>query len=501
MNVEFTVEGSPDADAYIIGYWRDGGALGLPDSVPHLISAQAETIVKDKRARGVFSGEIGESATLEISDRGRVRTIIVVGMGDAKEISPLDAEKVGGVAVAALIASGRKSATVAMDFGAVPWELAQHVALGASMRNYRFTKHKRAAVKQRAQVDSLVCLTRAPDQARKGFSQTAGVREGVFLARDLVNEPPNVLNPDTFAEILSASDIPGLTITEVNEQELEQLGMTSILAVGKSSNHAPRLIVMEWRGATDDEAPVALVGKGITFDTGGLIVKPIEQMKPMKGDMAGAAACAGAIAALAKQKAPVNALAVLAVAENSVSAAAYRPSDVIETVRGDTIEITHTDAEGRLALLDALWYATHHFKPQAVVSIGTLGGSGLFGLGTRHGALYCEDEATTKALLGLGEAAGEPLWQLPLFDELDDQLRESDVADLIQAPDFFVHGADSAYVYKLLKPSVSAERWAHLEMCRLEFAREDRPTCPKGATGYGVRLLSSFAASHISSKA
>ncbi|MDO8862000.1 leucyl aminopeptidase family protein [Haliea sp. E1-2-M8] len=497
MNIRFLAASEDLDQALILGVWE-----GRPHPVPDMefvqeYAAGIDAFLKQQFSRDLFSGKAGESAVLPLWTQTGLRNIVFVGLGLPQELSPLRCEIIGGSVAGQLGELFEAHAIVEAGLTDIPGlpdhVMAAHLAIGMQLRNYRYDKWKTPVSKPRSGVlKSVSIVAVGAEEASELYRHHASLVDGISLARDLVNEPPNTLNPATFSSAIEHLRDDGVNIREVSEDELEELGLSAILAVGRSSPARPRLLLLQWQGAHPDEPPVALVGKGITFDTGGLCLKPAEHMKLMKGDMAGAASVAGAIYALARGKVAVNAIGILALAENSVSGDAYRPTDVIRTARGDTIEICHTDAEGRLALLDALWYASQYCKPRAVLSIGTLGGSGLFGLGLKYGALYCENEEMLRDVMESADTSGDLLWRLPVYDEMQEELKASDVADYVQMPDFFTYGADSGYVYQLLKPSVTTDSWAHIEMCRLEFALKDGPTCPRGATGYGVRLLAEY---------
>ncbi|MFO7552576.1 MAG: M17 family peptidase N-terminal domain-containing protein [Haliea sp.] len=503
MNIEFTRHCDLTEVALVVGVWEgETSPAGAPVGGE---SNLVELFLQHQYERGLFTGKLGETVVLPMTVDAGLKTIVLVGLGRASELTPLQCEAIGGAATERLSKLFERKALFNIDFaasGTMPIEVSSgHLALGIKLRNYSYDKWKTDSGRQRATtLSEVIVISEEANRSAAYYQHRSGLVDGIHLARDLVNEPPNSLNPDTFAAALAGLEDDGVVIRSVCEDELKSMGLSAILAVGQSSMFSPRLVILEWNGGRPGDAPVALVGKGITFDTGGLAIKPIEHMKTMKGDMAGAASVAGAIHALARARVKVNAVGVLALAENCISGTAYRPSDVIRTARGDTIEICHTDAEGRLALLDAMWFVTRQYSPASLVSIGTLGGSGLFGLGLKYGALYTENDVMRDGMLKSASESGDLLWQLPVYDEMDEQLQSSDIADVIQVPDFFTWGADSGYVYKLLKPSVETRYWAHVEMCRLEFAMKDRSTCPKGATGWGVRLLAEYSAEFAPAK-
>ncbi|PWE17787.1 hypothetical protein DDZ18_09035 [Marinicauda salina] len=473
-------------------------ALEAPDAPEHLPDAVRGPLARALAVEaecGRFDARKGEHVSVVLPEGGPWRRVIAAGVRGLETEAPvLRAEMTGGLCAAAAAAAGESAVDVhaPRPDGAEPPEAgwAAHVGLGARLRSYRFDRWRTGAKPGGpARVETVNVLTEAAGEAAAAFPRLEALCEATALARDLTNEPANALNPDTFADHLGLLDALGVEMTTIDADALADRGLDAILAVGRASPHRPRLLVMRWRGRTQARPDLAVVGKGITYDTGGLCLKPVEQMKTMKTDMAGAAAVCGLMAAAAGAGLETDLVGVAAIADNALGGAAYRPGDVIRTAAGPTIEITNTDAEGRLALLDALWWVRGELDPKEIFSIGTLGGSGLFGLGLRHAPVYSEDGDLEARLVAAGAAAGEPLWPLPSYEEMDDTLEDSAIADFTQCPDFFVHGADSAYVHRLLRRYVDGAPYAHIEMCRLDSAIADRPTCPKGATGYGVRLF------------
>jgi leucyl aminopeptidase len=477
MQVEFATEWT-GAEALVLGFRGEGPAHGLAaDSAP---AQRAQRIIAQRGARG-FGARAGEVLACWDATQG---PLVLLALGEA---SPTEA---GGHAIAALSSLGVSSALFCLGEAVAPAAAAE-AALGATLRAYRFDRHRRRNLDTGRAPAKLRLRTSDAEAAASAWQRQAIVADAVHAARDLVNEPPNHLDPEAFASYAASLAGDGLEVTILDVPDLRRLGMGGLLAVGESSARPPRLAVLRWRGRpTSDETQVALVGKGITFDTGGLIAKPLDMMRTMKGDMAGAAAVVGALRAAARQRLKVNAVGVVALAENAISGSAYRPSDVIRTAAGLTVEITHTDAEGRLALMDAVWYARTQLGVRRVVAIGTVTGSGLFGLGLHYGGLFSEDEGLAAPLHAAGAATGERLWRLPVDASYDDEL-ESDIADFRQTAEF-MEGGDGSYVARLLTHAAGGGPLAFVEMCGLEFAKKDRATCPKGATGFGVRLLEQF---------
>lgn len=383
------------------------------------------------------------------------------------------------LAGAALVPALDKSnlSNLSLDTGKLD---ASAVIHGIELRSYRFDQLKSTAAKARPLAIDVVSTD---DKTAKKHQHRQAVAEGIKLARDLTNLPAGHLSPQQFAEQAQALKQYGVKVTVLDESALAKQNMGAILAVGRGSARPPRLVIAQWQGS--DSQPLAIIGKGITFDTGGYNLKTdSESIVRMTSDMAGAAAALGTIKALALQKAPVNVVAVMAMAENMISDRAYLPGDVITTAQGLTVQITNTDAEGRLVLADAMYYARQQFKPAAMVDIATLTGSKVGALGSYYAGLFSENANLVTQLQASGEHAGEPLWRLPLSDEFADEMK-SDIADLRNTGK--TTGASTAAWF--LKQFAGDTPWAHLDIAGNALAASDKGLSPTGATGFGVHLL------------
>lgn len=387
----------------------------------------------------------------------------------------------GAALVPALDKSNLRSLT--LDTGKLD---ASAVVHGIQLRSYRFDQLKSTAAKARALEIDVISAGNAAEK----HQHRQAVAEGIKLARDLTNLPAGHLSPQQFAEQAQALKQYGVKVTVLDEAALAKQNLGAILAVGRGSARPPRLVIAQWQGS--DNQPLAIIGKGITFDTGGYNLKTDgESIVRMTSDMAGAAAALGTIKALALQKAPVNVVAVMAMAENMISDRAYLPGDVITTAQGLTVQITSTDAEGRLVLADAMYYARQQFKPAAMVDIATLTGSKVGALGSYYAGLFSEDANLIKELQASGEHAGEPLWRLPLSDEFADEMK-SDIADLRNTGK--TTGASTAAWF--LKQFAGDTPWAHLDIAGNALAASDKGLSPTGATGFGVHLLTHWSLQH-----
>ena len=390
-----------------------------------------------------------------------------------------DAEAAGALAGARL--DGARRAT--LDLRALAPDRAAAFITGVCLRAWAYDRLRSDKPDRLRRLD---VLTGHPRRLHRAWKEAAAAVAGVSLARDLVSEPSDTLTPKGFVERLRPLAEAGVAIEVLKGHDLRRAGLGGLLAVGGGSAHKPRLVVLRWPGATQAN-PVVFAGKGITFDTGGLCIKPAAGMEEMRADMAGAAACAGAMLALARRRSPAPAAAVLALAENATGAESYRPSDVLRMGDGSTVEVVDTDAEGRLVLADALAWAVRHLHPAAIVDLATLTGSNIVALGSIMAGLFDNDPAFAAHVAAAGEAVGDQVWRMPIGAGHREDLR-SDIADQRHC----VPGRgqpDACHAAAFLERFVGDVPWAHLDIAGLESRAEASDRHPAGATGFGVRLL------------
>ena len=422
-----------------------------------------------------------------------VSRVLLCGLGEAKKLTPKACEKAGAGAVKRLARSGATRLTFAAelpdgvtDSGLDGAEMAARIALGGRLQAYEFTKYQtKRKPEEKATLAELTVATGAKAGARKAYGTLARIADGVVLTRDLVSEPANVIYPETLAARCRALTKLGLKVEVLGEARMAKLGMGALLGVGQGSARQSQLVVMRWQGAARSKKPLALVGKGVTFDTGGISLKPGAGMEDMKWDMGGAGAVIGAMAAIAGRKARANVVGVVGLVENMPSSTAQRPGDVVTSMSGQTIEVINTDAEGRLVLGDVLWYTKERFKPVAMVNLATLTGAIIVTFGHEYGGLFGNDDALANRLIEAGQAVDEKLWRLPLGPAYD-KLIKSQIADMKNVGG---RGAGSITAAHFLQRFVADVPWAHLDIAGMAWSKTDRPTVPKGGTGYGVRLL------------
>lgn len=440
------------------------------------------------RAKGA-KGEVVE--ILSPAGIGATR-VLAVGLGKADQIGARDAEAAGAAIAARLLTSGETEVAVlidAIDGCPLPVaDLAARVGLGAQLRAYRFLKY-RTALKddEKSSLATVKIMVDEREAAAAALGALTPVLEGVFLARDLASEPANILYPASLADRARALSDLGVTVTVLGEAAMADLGMGALLGVGQGSTRESQLIVLDWRGHPDPaEPPLALVGKGVCFDSGGISLKPADGMWDMKWDMGGAAAVLGAMRAIAGRKAAANVVAVIAAVENMPDGNAQRPGDVVTSASGLTIEVLNTDAEGRLILADAVWYAQTQFKPKAMVDLATLTGAIIVALGADFAGLFANDEDLAARLLAAAKAEGEGLWRMPLGEGFDKKLK-SPIADIQNISGSREGGASvgAAFIHRFVKDVP----WAHIDIAGTTWTKEDKGPVPKGAVGYGVRLL------------
>ncbi len=379
-----------------------------------------------------FTGALGKTAEAIGTAAHGVEKIVLVGVGDPGRLGNDDWVKIGGAAFSRIGRSERATVTLALPEATVAGDEAADFALGMILRSYAFDRYRTQKKEENGEPKHAakvrLCVA-DPAAAKKAFDVAEAVADGVVQARDLVNEPANVLGPVEFAAEAEKLEKLGVKVEILGEKEMRKLGMGALLGVAQGSVRPPRLVVMEWHGAKGKEKPVAFVGKGVVFDTGGISIKPAANMEAMKGDMGGAAAVTGLMRALAGRKAKVNAVGVIGLVENMPDGNAQRPGDIVTSMSGQTIEVINTDAEGRLVLADALHYTNERFKPRFMINLATLTGAVMVALGQYHAGLFCNDDELADQLYDAGQSSGEKLWRLPLGPEYDKMI-DSRFADM-----------------------------------------------------------------------
>ena len=450
-----------------------------------------------------FHAKPADCAVLRYPTGLSARSLVVVGTGKLGADAS-SARKCGAAAAASF---GKRGGTIFAD-GAFSGDdqatLLAELALGAGLRTYRFENYRTPQGREPDDPDELeagpimvAVEETAPVEA--AFSPRAAVLAGTCLTRDLVNEPANVLGTTEFAERLDSLAEHGLSVEVLGERELEELGMRTLLAVGQGSARESHVVVMQWRGAADANAPpFVLVGKGVVFDTGGISIKPAKGMQEMTMDMGGAGVVAGAMKALALRKARANVVGLVGLVENMPSGRALRPGDIVVSMSGKTVEVINTDAEGRLVLADLLWYAQERFSPSGMVNLATLTGAMMVALGKVNAGYFSNDEDLAEGLRAAAETESEGLWRMPLGKEYAKTLK-SRIADLKNVSDGPWGGAITAAEF--LQAFVRKDTpWAHIDIAGVTLSSSNLPLSPRGATGWGVRTLDRLIADFCEAK-
>ena len=482
MQIGFSKIGFPKQGALVLGVLEENKMLIKTREVDRESGGLIATAMKNSN----FSGKSHQLLHVFTPKR----RIVLYGLGKGDEIDELWSEKAGGRIFSSLEKSGEKTATVLFEEHARAKKnidkRAAHFAYGALLRSYKFGKYK---TKEKLQKDvTLKRLNVAVQEhslAKKLFSELSAVAKGIFLARDLVSEPPNILYPESFARKLTSLRKLGLKVEVLSEKDMTKLGMGALLGVGQGSSRESKLVIMRWNGGRREEKPIAFVGKGVCFDTGGISLKPASGMEDMKWDMGGAAVVSGLMAALAGRKAKTNAVGVVGLVENMPDGNAQRPGDVVTSMSGQTIEIINTDAEGRLVLADALWYTNRRFKPKFMIDLATLTGAMMVALGQVNCGYFSNNDSLAKEMEKAAKAVGEGIWRMPLGEDYN-KMMDSDIADMKNAGPRFAGSITAAC---FLERFVETCPWSHLDIAGMAWSSKDSPTVPKGGTGWGVRTL------------
>lgn len=476
MLIQFVAQIDASADVVAFPVRKgEAGALGA------LLGAAA------KQAR--FEGAAGAIAETAAIDGEQARRLLLVGIGEG---SVHDLERAGAALVARLQTSGVE--TLHVDFasaGSIDEDDVLAFAMGARLRNWRLDTYRtRLADTAKPSLRTMVVASRAGDLSARWGSYSA-VADGVALTQTLVAEPPNILYPETFVDRCQHLADLGVEIEVLDERQMKALGMGALLGVAQGSTRPPRLLAMRWNGGNPGDAPVVFVGKGVTFDTGGISLKPGPGMDMMKWDMGGAGAVAGAIKALAGRKAKANVVGVVGLVENMPDGNAMRPGDIVTTMSGQTVEVLNTDAEGRLVLCDAICWAQKAYDPKVVVDLATLTGAMVISLGHEYAGIFANDDALATRLIAAGDASNNKLWRFPLSAAYD-KLIDSAIADM---KNIGPREGGSITAAQFLKRFVDdGVAWAHLDIAGMAWADKDGAVYGKGATGYGVRLLDRYIA-------
>lgn len=455
------------------------------------LTADAVTALKRAAIASRFDGSLASMVEIFTDTDNGARRIIIVGTGNGDDAESL--EKAGGAVMAKLLTSGEKTLTFnasARDDD----QAGSRMAFGALQRSWRLDSyHTKAPPKTKPSVTGITVI--APDAEAAGWERFQAVYAGIALARELVTEPPNVIHPTGFVERCKPLTELGVTVEALDKAEMTKLGMGALLGVAQGSAQDPYLLVMRWDGTDGaQKKPVAFVGKGVTFDTGGISLKPGPGMEDMKFDMGGAAAVAGTMRALAGRKAKAHVVGICGLVENMPSSNAMRPSDIVTTMSGQTVEVLNTDAEGRLVLCDAMHWVQEKYSPDVMVDLATLTGAMLIALGFEQAGCFSNDDGLAEQLVRAGSTSGDKLWRMPLGKAYD-KLIDSPIADIKNVGPREAGSITAAqFLQRFVKDGV---KWAHLDIAGTAWRKSASNLADKGATGFGVRLLDRFIADNF----
>ena len=472
--------------------------LKLGSATRKALGVAAETI-KRAAATNQFKGKSGAALDILAPEGIKAERLIVIGAGKPADLKEKDFLKFGGL-VAGKLNAGSAAMTVIAELpdAAMAAGQAAAIAAGIRLRAYKFDRYKTRKKDGedgtvRAEVSIAVDDVAA---ARKAFAPESSIVDGVNLARELVNEPPNVLYPEEFARRASQLRKLGVTVEVLDVKAMTKLGMGALLGVGQGSARPSRTVIMRWNGGKKSETPVAFVGKGVCVDTGGISIKSAGGMEDMKGDMGGAACVVGLMHALAARKARVNAVGAIGLVENMPDGNAQRPGDIVTSMSGQTIEIINTDAEGRLVLADVLWYVAKKFKPKFMVDLATLTGAIMVALGTDHAGLFSNNDELAERLAKVGLETGEKVWRMPLGPEYDKQI-DSQFADMKNTGG---RNGGSITAAQFLQRFVDGTPWAHLDIAGTAMGAPKTEINQSWGSGYGVRLLERLVSDYYEAK-
>ena len=488
MKIEFVA--SSGAAEILAVLAHEGRALaGAGSALDQAASGALAKAMKNSRFTGAANSTLNVAAPAGID----ANAVLLVGAGAADKLDDLAVETAAAAAYQATKLSGAEVLTI--EASHLSPELAARAGFAVRLAAYRFAKY---LTKQKADkipsVTTVRVVTSDVKAAEAAFQPLSAVADAVLFSRDLVSEPANILYPAEFARRVKDLEKLGLKVEILGEAEMEKLGMGSLLGVGQGSVRESQLAVIQWNGGKAGEAPIAFVGKGVCFDTGGISIKPAEGMEDMKWDMGGAAAVTGTMIALAGRKAKVNVVGVLGLVENMPDGNAQRPGDVVVSMSGQTVEVINTDAEGRLVLADALWYTQERFKPKFMIDLATLTGAIIISLGLEYAGVFTNSDELAANIADAGPKVGEKSWRLPIPAEYERHI-DSPIADVKNMGNGRAGGSITAALF--LQRFTNGTPWAHIDIASTAWVKDSKnPTVPDGAVGYGVRLLDRMVADH-----
>jgi leucyl aminopeptidase len=491
LKLEFAPLTAP-AKGVLILFCEEGLKFG--SAARRIIESTGDLITR-AAAADRFKGKNGAALDIVAPGGLDVPRLVVLGVGKARDLRGQDFVKLGGAAMGKVPAAAGEASIVAdLPGGAIKPDRLADLALGVQLRAYAFDRYKTKRKEGEEKPGQIKVTIAVPSvgAVEKAFGPRAAVAGGVAIARDLVNEPANVLHPEEFARRAGGLKKLGVTVDVLDVKDMKKLGMNALLGVGQGSEHESRTVIMRWNGGKRGVAPIAFIGKGVCFDTGGVSIKPAGGMEDMKGDMAGAACVVGLMHALARRKAKVNAVGAIGIVENMLDGKAQRPGDIVTSMSGQTIEIINTDAEGRLVLSDVLHYVNKQFKPKFMIDLATLTGAIIVALGQEYAGLFANDDKLAERLVKVGNEVGERVWRMPLGPEYDKMI-DSKFADMKNTGGRHAGAITAA---QLLQRFVDKTPWAHLDIAGTGMGSPQTDINRSWGSGFGVRLLDRLVAEY-----
>ncbi|MBP6985772.1 MAG: leucyl aminopeptidase [Alphaproteobacteria bacterium] len=499
MKITFSSSVSTQADAVVVGVYKDCVFTPAAESLNNKIDGALRTAMNANH----FKGEDGQVLQLNAIKGGDANRILVVGLGEKGQATEASLNALGGKISSTLRATPDASVEVRLDGvegkGLSCSYVAACVAAGLNLKSWRFDKYQtKLPEDKKPKLSSAVFVTDTAAEATKLYEPMACVAEGVFFSRELISEPANIIYPETLAQQAATLKAHGVSVEIMGEAEMKKLGMGALLGVGQGSVRESQMVIMQWNGGAPSDQPLAFIGKGVTFDTGGISLKPGAGMEEMKFDMGGAGVVIGLMKSLALRKAKVNVIGAIGLVENMPDGNAQRPGDVVTSMSGQTIEVLNTDAEGRLVLADVLWYTQDRFKPKFMINLATLTGAIIVALGYEYAGLFSNNDELSERLMKTGEIIDEKLCRLPLHKTYDRDI-DSDVADMANQQKT-PRAAGSIAAAQFLHRFVNGTPWAHLDIAGTAWTGKEGPVWEKGATAYGVRLLDRLVTDYYETK-
>ena len=488
MKIEFSGIAMPRSGALAVGVTKGGRLSSTAKTAEKRTNGAIKRALKVSR----FDGKKDQVEEILAPVGLAASRIILYGLGDPKKLDAKTLENVGARLAGRANKNGDSALSIAVDAEGggklTVAEASASIALGARLGSYRFDRYRTTEKKEnKPSLRTLNVMSGDAGRARRVFSPLNRIADGVILTRDLVSEPANVIYPETLAKQARQLSKLGLNVEVLDKSRLKRIGMRALLGVAQGSARDPRVVIMRWNGAPRaQKKPIAFVGKGVTFDSGGISIKPSSGMEEMKWDMGGAGTVVGLMRALAGRKAKVNAIGAIGLVENMPSSTAQRPGDVVKALSGKSIEIINTDAEGRLVLADVLWYVQDRYKPTAMIDLATLTGAMIISLGHSHAGLFSNNDELSERITAAGIATGERVWRMPLHESYEPDIK-SQIADIKNVGAGRSAGSITAALF--LKHFVNDVPWAHLDIAGMAWCYKATPTVPKGGSGFGVRLL------------